>query len=93
MKPKKFMCTKTVDEIRQQCDAAGIQFDTKLYDKGADHIAIRAFPDKREWIVLFNAFNGRFFGTAPGEIEFSSDDKLDGTPWFDALLQFFYLEE
>jgi hypothetical protein len=31
-------------------------------------------------------------GMTPDGTEFSSDDRRDGTPWFDALLRFFYVE-
>jgi len=86
---KKFAGNKTLAQIKAQCKAAGIEFDDSRYKKGDDHVAIRS-PGV---MVLFSSFNGRFFGNTPDGQEFSSDDELDGTPWFDRLLSFFYVEK
>jgi hypothetical protein len=95
---KKFSSFKTVDEIRQQCEAQGLTLDTTLYDAGSsDYIKIRSNDGKTSAKVLYSSFNGRFFGeTAAGldSVKFSSDDAtFDGTPWFDALLDFFYVRK
>lgn len=84
----KFAGTKPLATIKAQCKAAGVEFDDHLYrERGDDHIALRS-PGA---IVLFNSFNGRFFGNAPDGTRFSSDDRRDGEPWFDALPRFFYI--
>jgi hypothetical protein len=87
----KFLRHKTYDEIRQQCAAAGIELDTSKYDEGSDYIVVSSTgPNGEKARVLYSTVNGNFFGTTPDGTEFSSDDKrLDGTPWFDALLNFF----
>jgi hypothetical protein len=90
---KIFKRTKSLEEIRQQCKVAGVDLDTRLFDDGADHVTLRSTDGKRGAVVIFNAFNGRFFGTTPDGTQFSSDDKRDGTPWFDALLEFFYSDK
>jgi hypothetical protein len=84
---KKFAGFKSVYQIRAQCQAEGVPIDTTFYDDGADHIAVGS---EGNGIVFYNAFNGRFFGTTPEGVHFSSDEALDGTPWFDALLAFFF---
>jgi hypothetical protein len=87
---KTFAGIKTLPQIKAQCEAAGIEFDDRRYKKGDDHVAIRS-PGV---LVLFSAFNGKFFGNTPDGKKFSScDPKLDGTPWFDQLLSFFYVEK
>jgi hypothetical protein len=44
--------------------------------------------------VLFSVWNGRFFGRTPEGVEFDSGDaKFDDEPWFEALLDFFYVRE
>lgn len=84
---KTFARHKSVDEILGQCSAGGIPIDISKYVKdGHDHIVVGAEPA----VVFYNTFNGRFFGTTPEGVSFSSDSELDGTPWFDALLNFFY---
>jgi hypothetical protein len=85
-----FAGNKTLEQIKAQCKAQGLAFDDYLYrTAGHDHVRISGGGAR----VLFNTFNGRFIGITPDGVAFSSDDKLDGTPWFDALLRFFYVEK
>lgn len=87
---KKFAGNKTRDQVKTQCVAAGIEFDESQYKRGSDYTAIRGGGA----VVFWSSFNGRFFGTTDESVEFASDDaSLDGTPWFDALLAFFYTEK
>jgi hypothetical protein len=86
---RKFAGNKTLDVIRAQCKAQGVQFIDSQYKRGSDFVTLRS-PDA--W-VMFSVFNGRFFGRTPDGVEFMSDDKRDGTPWFDALLDFFYVRK
>jgi hypothetical protein len=97
---KRFARHKTHDEIKRQCAEQGVPFNDHGWRKrGDDHIVI-GLPSRGH--VLYNTFNGRFFGRTPGmpqvpewpvATDFDSDDtKLDGQPWFDALLLFFYTD-
>jgi hypothetical protein len=86
---KKFIGVKSLEQIKEQCIACGVEFSGKVSRKGSDFILLRS-PKAH---VLFSAFNGRFFGVTPNGIRFSSDDDLDGEPWFDQLLAFFYVEK
>lgn len=87
---KTFAGIKTLPQIKHQCKVAGIKFDDGRYKNGDDHIAIRS-PGV---LVLFSSFNGKFFGNTPDGTHFDScDAALDGTPWFDQLLSFFYTEK
>jgi hypothetical protein len=85
----KFAGNKTLAQIRAQCKAQGVQYIDSQYRRGSDFVTLHS-PGA---YVMFSAFNGRFFGKTPDGITFSSDDKRDGTPWFDALLRFFYVEK
>jgi hypothetical protein len=87
---EKFAGNKTPEQIKAQCKAQGLVFDDRRYQTmGDDHVVVRGGGA----YAIFNTFNGRFFGTTPDGTEFTSDDTLDGTPWFDALLRFFYVEK
>lgn len=93
---KKFARTKTLDDIRAQCEQQGLELNTTLYDAGeSDYIKISSTDGKTSAKVLFCTFNGWFFGTVssggPGMDFHSENASLDGTPWFDALLAFFYV--
>lgn len=85
---KTFAGNKSLEQIKAQCNAAGVEFDDSRWRvNGDDYVVVSGGGAE----VFFNTFNGRFFGTTPDGIAFSSDDKLDGAPWFDALLNFFYV--
>lgn len=92
---KTFARHKTSDEVRKACALAGYLIDTSDYSRGGDHIRVRFVHEDVAFIVMFNTVNGRFFGHPAGvgtEAMFTSDDDgLDGEPWFDALLDFFYV--
>ncbi|ABO60491.1 hypothetical protein Bcep1808_7620 (plasmid) [Burkholderia vietnamiensis G4] len=73
----------------------------KYLEEGSDHIRF-GFEHGGVYVTaLYNTVSGRAFGEyeLPRRkrkldekgIEFSTDDKLDGTPWFDALLSFLYV--
>jgi hypothetical protein len=84
-----FVRHKSVEEIAEQCEAAGVQLDRSSFERGGDYIYLTS-PGVT---VGFNTFNGRFFGKTPEGVQFSSDDRRDGIKWFDALLDFFYSEQ
>lgn len=87
---KKFAGIKTLKVIKAQCKAARITFDDYLYrKKGNDHVRVIGGGAT----VLFNSFNGRFFGTTDKGVTFNSDStEHESEPWFQALLAFFYIE-
>ncbi|HFT8008589.1 TPA: hypothetical protein ACU9T0_006549 [Burkholderia cenocepacia] len=99
---KKFTRHITGEELIAACDREGFPcLPRKYLEEGADQIRF-GFQHGRVYVTaLYNTVNGRAFGEYEplkrkrqlGEkgIEFSTDDKLDGTPWFDALLSFLYV--
>ena len=91
---QKFARHKTLDEIEMACREVGFALDTTEFDKGSDHVKIAFVHDGETFDVLYNTFNGRFFGPSRMSSDgyFTSDDaSLDATPWFQALLNFFYV--
>lgn len=88
---KQFAGFKTLDVIKVQCQAAGIRFDDSRYRQhGDDHVLIAGGGAH----VLYNTFNGKFFGITPNGVEFdSSSTQHEHAPWFQALLSFFYVEQ
>lgn len=92
---KTFAGNKSFAQIERQCKDAGIQFDSTDYDKGGDYVVIRTRAnDDRSGHVLYNTTNGNFFGETPEGVKFNS--KLtthEDQPWFQQLLQFFYVEK
>lgn len=84
--------------------------DYNFRTTGADHVCLGAAqidmtrPDGTAFVnasdnsphgwVMFNTFNGRFFGSTPEGVRFNSDLTLhDDEPWFQQLLSFFYVEK
>lgn len=106
---KTFARIKTVEEIKQQCEAQGVTFDDFGHrTQGRDHIAVGAPRDRHEdgtpWVetrdghgkgwVLYNVYTGAFFGATPkGESFTSSSVEHEKCKWFKALLSFFYVEK
>lgn len=91
---KTFKRHKTFDEIVDQCRTQKLYLDAESYFlEGGDTICVGAPSSGLGW-VIFNTFNGRFFGKTDKGIEFSSDtDEHDKEPWMQALLNFFYVEK
>jgi len=99
---KKFAGLKPLLMIQEQCLAAGIDFVDDLWRQGDDCISIwTKAKDKSLGYVIYNTFNGCFFGKTPeGEpygpqgLCFNSDNStFEEEPWFQALLSFFYTEK
>jgi hypothetical protein len=88
---KRFAGSKTLEQIRAQCDAAGLALDAERHEKnGDDHVVVRGGGGE----VFYRTFNGRFFGTTDTGIEFNSDStEHEQAPWFQQLLAFFYVDK
>ena len=105
---KKFAGFKSHDEIQHQCEnppqqgmlpEPPVPFNDHLYrERGYDTVVVGDINDRRYGHVIYNTFNGRFFGTTPmlegawpPGVDFNSNSaKFDSQPWFAALLEFFY---
>lgn len=95
---KTFARFRTVSELRLLCRDLGIRFDdTQHRLEGRDTVVIGGpiCRDKEgaSW-VIFNVYNGSFFGRTPAGVEFSSSsDEHEDEDWFQKLLEFFYVEK
>ena len=91
---KQFNRHKTFAEILAQCIASGIQLDATQYDRGGDHIEVVLPGRDGELLpILFNTASGRFFCSHDDESKyFCSSLPLDGEPWFDAIMAFFFTD-
>lgn len=86
---KTFAGHKPLQVILDQCKAEGLIVNRAKFDEGGDHIGIIGGGCS----LTYSTFNGRFWGTTPDGIEFSSDStEHEHEPWFQALLAFFYAE-
>lgn len=87
---------RTSTEVKALAAMKGFTVDSTKYDaQGYDHIVVHMPGPSRTLIpVLYNTVNGRFFHASANVVDsFTSDNpKLDGQPWFDAMLEFFYVE-
>lgn len=87
----------TGDELIAACEREAFPCQPRKWrEEGSDHIGF-GFDHGTVFVnALYSTVSGRAFGsygTAGKQNKpFSTDDKLDGTPWFDALLAFLYVE-
>lgn len=87
---KKFKGHLTRKQVIKKAPAKGWTVNSDQYDIGSDWLIVFVTLADRPDIdrVLYAPFSGRFIGDG-----FSSDSELDGQPWFDELLNFFYVGE
>lgn len=90
MKPM-FSRHRTHDEVQKLCKKLKVPFDDTLYrERGFDTVLIGS---KGRGFVIYNCWNGRFFGTTDRGVRFTSDQsRHDKQPWMVKLLHFFYVE-
>lgn len=87
---KTFARHLTYDELKKQCKRLKVPFDDHLYrERGWDTVLV---GEPQGGFVVYNTFNGRYFGRTPAGHSFSSNDPAR-TPWSQQLLKFFYLEK
>lgn len=91
--PRQFSRHRSREEVITLAKARNVKVDASYYDSGTDHLVVYLPGPTAEIVkVLFNVISGCFFYAPEDGAGFSSDDKLDGQPWFDAMLDFFYIE-
>jgi hypothetical protein len=92
---KKFSRHKTYAEILAQCEAQGIPFNDYLYRRGgSDTVVVNSVYGRGHFPghAIYNTFNGWFFGTTPEGVQFdSASTKHEKQPWYQDLLNFFYV--
>lgn len=89
---KKFSRSRTLYELRVECNKRNWPLDTaRYYERGDDHVSFKFSFDGTEGRVLFNTTNGRFFGTAAGAAFSSDESRFDRKTWFKELLKVAYV--
>lgn len=82
----------THKEVVKACTDAGFFVDTQKYDGGGDWITIDGAFAGQNLSFIYSSWNGKFIGRTPTGGTFSeSDEKLEGTDWYDAILDFLYV--
>lgn len=92
--PAQFARHRTSTEVVELARQKGYRFSTEKYNLGSDYITVELPGPSGELVaVLYSVVNGRFFHVARGAgISFGSDKtEHDGEPWFNAMLDFFYV--
>lgn len=86
---KEFKRHLSYTELKKACALQGLNLNaTKYLIDGWDTVVVEGGGAR----VIYNTFNGNFFGTTPEGMEFDSQSaEHDGHDWFQALLNFFYI--
>lgn len=89
---KQFARHRTHDEIVALCKKHKVPLDDSLYlQRGWDTILVGT---KDLGYVIYNTWNGKFFGTTDKGTPFDScSTRHDRTEWMQKLLHFFYVEK
>ena len=89
---KKFKSYLNHRQILEACVKAGFDVDTSRYDNGGDWITISGRFADEHLQIIYSSFNGKFMGKSPkGEIFSDASAELEGTDWYDAILDFLYI--
>ena len=89
---KKYARNKTHAEILEAAKAAGLVVSTDNHDAGSDWITIYGTFDGEDLEFILSTWNGQFIGKMEDGTMFSErSDSLDGTGWYDAILDFIYV--
>lgn len=83
---KTYLRGKTSKEFKFAASSAGLTVIETGYQQGSDWLQFHGTLHGVSIDALFNTLNSRVIGTADGN-HFSTDDNLDNTPWFDAVLE------
>jgi hypothetical protein len=92
---KKFAGNKPLAEILKQCKDQGVHVNDFMFKKHGWDTIVLGDPKIKSGYVIYNTFNGTFWGKTDKGVEFdsSSSAKHDKEPWMQALLSFFYVEK
>ena len=88
---KKFEGNRPLADIEFHCKRKKWNYDQTKYNEGSDWVSFDFHHAGHIYPVLLNGFNGRFMVKLGDEIITESSKNMDGTPWYDALLDFVYL--
>ncbi|WP_157831916.1 hypothetical protein [Thalassospira marina] len=91
---KKFKGYLNHTQVLAACTKAGFEVDTSRYDDGGDWITIFGRFADEHMFITYSSWNGKFIGKSPdGSFFNESSEELEGTDWYDAILDFLYIPE
>lgn len=84
----KYAGMRKLQDIKRDVIRAGLSWNQLKYDHGSDWVHF----GNEEAHITYNTFNGQFITTAPdGSYVNERSVYLDGTKWYDDLLDFLYV--
>ncbi len=90
---KQFNGPKPVAEITENLKSFGFSLDTQQYNRGSDYVDyfFGKILDQSILLIMLCPWDGRFIvSDHERNILGSESSNLDGTPWYDALLEAIY---
>ncbi len=91
---KKFAGMKPLHQILKQCKEQGVFVNDYMFKRHGWDTIVFGVQRPGFGYVIYNTFNGKFFGTTDRGVQFDSNSaKHDKEPWMQALLSFFYVEK
>lgn len=88
---KQYSGVRPLHRIEMECYKNGWDFDRSRYDAGSDYVTFEFRHGKKKVVVVYSSFNGKFIVKQGKKMITESSTDMDGTPWYDALLDFIYL--
>lgn len=84
---------RPLKEIRSAVKAKRWSWDDAAYEAGSDWVTFEFRHQGQRLDVIYSGFNGRFMTRSGDQNELITEESvhMDGTPWYDALLDFVYL--
>ena len=80
----------TLDELSVLCAKNGWRLNTEKYDnEGSDFVSFKWRFKRKTIEVIYSSFNGNFIAEFDGQL-YSDRSSIDGTDWFDTLLDVLY---
>lgn len=91
---KKFTRHVTLVELKERCAEKGIAIDTEKHDRDfSDYVTVSGAFAGKDFVLIFNTFNGTFFGEMEDKRQFSETSKFEGEPWYSAILDLLFVSE
>jgi len=91
---RKFTHHVTLTVLKKRCAEKGLAIDTTKHDRDfSDYVTVSGALAGMDFVLIFNTFNGQFFGATEDKREFSETSTLDAEPWYAAILDLLFVGE
>lgn len=88
---KTFDRNRPREEIKAACEERGWEWDQSRFDAGSDYITFGFQSGRKKVRVIYSSFNGKFIVKQGRDFITEASTGMDGTKWYDDLLDFIYL--